>query len=259
MEGRLWREGWCWTCPAAGGTLQKRAAGRNTRAGINLITVGVSLQSGHTPYQQRALWCRFLCGSWDDPLSQRFSSLNVAMATWNRAPLSYKHARFLVALRFVGLNQWLKTSWIRHLRTSPRLGVIFDTISIKARSERWCRWNCDLRVINARKKCIFCRTESVAMTPKTRDHMPTTSLWGVAAQWPARAPKTKLILCPRDPQGYSRISLSLSGRILKEYRNIVSASTCGIPWGLRNRTRWSARYTNGRDAVQQESQLVWIV
>ena len=30
--------------------------------------------------------------------------------------------------------------------------------------------------------------------------------------------------CPRDPQGYSRISLSLSGRILKEYRNIMSAS-----------------------------------
>ena len=76
------------------------------------------------------------------------------------------------------------------------------------------------------KKGIFCRTESVAMTPKLRDHMPTTSLWGVAAKWPTRAPKTKLILCPRDPQGYSRISLSLSGRILKEYRNIVSASTC---------------------------------
>ena len=74
------------------------------------------------------------------------------------------------------------------------------------------------------KKGIFCRTESVAMTPKTRDHMPTTSLWGVAAKWPARAPKTKLTLCPSDPQGYSRISLSLSGRILKEYRNIVSAS-----------------------------------
>ena len=36
--------------------------------------------------------------------------------------------------------------------TSPRLGVIFDTISVKARWERWCRWNCDLRVINARKK-----------------------------------------------------------------------------------------------------------
>ena len=50
--------------------------------------------------------------------------------------------------------------------------------------------------------------------PKSRDHMPTTSLWGVAAKWPTRAPKTKLILCPRDPQGYSRISLSLPGRIL---------------------------------------------
>ena len=58
--------------------------------------------------------------------------------------------------------------------------------------------------------------------------------------------KTILILCPRVPQGYSRISLSLSGRILKEYRNIVSASTCGIPWGLRNRTHWSDRYANGR-------------
>ena len=62
------------------------------------------------------------------------------------------------------------------------------------------------------------------MTPKSRDHMPTTSLWGVIAKWPTRAPKTKLTLCPRDPQEHSRISLSLSGRILKEYRNIVSAS-----------------------------------
>ena len=58
------------------------------------------------------------------------------------------------------------------------------------------------------------------MTPKSRDHMPTTSLWGVAAKWPTRAPKTKLILCPRD----SCISLSLPGRILKEYQNIMSAS-----------------------------------
>ena len=31
----------------------------------------------------------------------------------------------------------------------------------------------------------------------------------------------------------------------------MSASTCGIPWGLRNRTHLSARYTNGRDAAQQ--------
>ena len=126
--------------------------------------------------------------------------------------------------------------------------MIFDTISIRVRWERWCRWNCDLRVINAHKKGIFCRAESIAMMPKSCDHMPTTSLWGVAAKWPTRAPKTKLILCPRDPQGYSRISMSLSGRILKEYWNIVSASKqtpCGIPWGLRNCTHWSARDTNG--------------
>ena len=29
--------------------------------------------------------------------------------------------------------------------------MIFDTISVKARWERWCGWNCDLRVKNARK------------------------------------------------------------------------------------------------------------
>ena len=29
--------------------------------------------------------------------------------------------------------------------------------------------------------------------------------------------------------------------------------------GFANRTHWSARYTNGRDAAQQENQLVWIV
>ena len=76
------------------------------------------------------------------------------------------------------------------------------------------------------------------MMPKSRDHMPTTSLWGLTAKWPTLAPKMKLILGPRDPQGYSHISLSLSvsGRILKEYQNIVSASTFGIPWGLRNHT-----------------------
>ena len=138
-------------------------------------------------------------------------------------------------------------------------GQVQSYTSVKARLERWCRWNCDLRVINARIKGIFCHTEGVAMMPKSRDHMPTTSLWGVTAKWPTRVPRMNLILCPRDPQGSSRISLSLSGRILKEYQNIVSASTCGIPWGLQNRTHWSAHYTNGRDVAQQESQLIWIV
>ena len=39
-----------------------------------------------------------------------------------------------------------------------------------------------------------------------------------------------------------------------------SKTPCGIPWGLRNRTHWSARYTNVRDAAQQleESQFIWI-
>ena len=37
------------------------------------------------------------------------------------------------------------------------------------------------------------------MTPKSRDHMPTTLLWGVAAKWLTRASKTKVILCQRDP------------------------------------------------------------
>ena len=68
------------------------------------------------------------------------------------------------------------------------------------------------------KKAFSVVPKGVATTPKSRDHMPTTSLWGVAEKWPTRAPKTKLILCPRDPQGYSYISLSLSGRVLKEYR-----------------------------------------
>ena len=32
--------------------------------------------------------------------------------------------------------------------------MIFDTISVKACCEWWCRWNCDLRVINAWKKAF---------------------------------------------------------------------------------------------------------
>ena len=72
------------------------------------------------------------------------------------------------------------------------------------------------------------------MTPKSHDHVPTTSLWGVAAKWPTRAPKTKLILCPKDPQGYGRIILSLSGRILKstgtscQLRHAVFHGVCEI-------------------------------
>ena len=40
------------------------------------------------------------------------------------------------------------------------------------------------------------------MTPKSRDHVPTTSLWGVAAKWSTRAPKTKLPERPTRIQPY---------------------------------------------------------
>ena len=39
-------------------------------------------------------------------------------------------------------------------------------ISVKVRWEQWCRWNCDLRVINARKQAFSVCTESIAMTLK---------------------------------------------------------------------------------------------
>ena len=70
------------------------------------------------------------------------------------------------------------------------------------------------------------------MTPKSRDHMPTTSLWGVAAKWPTRAPKMKLTLCPRDPQGYSRISLSLTFERVPEHRVSFEAKPHAVFHGV---------------------------
>ena len=58
---------------------------------------------------------------------------------------------------------------------------------------------------------------------------------------------------PTRIQPYQFEPVTVSGRILKEYRNIVSALTCGILWGLWNHTHWSACYTNRSDAAQQES------
>ena len=136
----------------------------------------------------------------------------------------------------------------------------FYTISVKARWERWCRWNCDLRVINARKKAF-------SVVPKASPWRPnnvTICLLrhsGESLQNGQLELRRRNWYFARETFKVSAVSV-WSGRILKEYRNIVSASKqtpCGIPWGLRNRTHWSARYTNGRDAAQQESQLVWIV
>ena len=60
---------------------------------------------------------------------------------------------------------------------------------------------------------------------------------------------------PTRIQLYQFEPVTVSGRILKEYWNIVSVlkqTSCGIPWGLRNHTHCGARYTNGRDAAQQK-------
>ena len=46
------------------------------------------------------------------------------------------------------------------------MGVIFDMISVKVRWEQRCRWNCDLRVINARKQAFSVCTKSIAVTLK---------------------------------------------------------------------------------------------
>ena len=96
-------------------------------------------------------------------------------------------------------------------------------ISVKARWERWCRWNCDLKVINAGKKRHF------LLYQKRHHDAHITWPYAYYITLGSRCKMANLssedeTLCPRDPQGYSRISLSLSGRILKEYRNIVSAS-----------------------------------
>ena len=81
----------------------------------------------------------------------------------------------------------------------------------------------------------FSVVPSVAMTPKSRDHMPTTSLWGVAAKWPTLVPKTKLILCQRDPariQPYQFEPVRLDFERVLEHRVSFEANLMRIPWGL---------------------------
>ena len=43
---------------------------------------------------------------------------------------------------------------VKNLKDKSKVGVIFDTISVKVLWEQWCRWNCDLRVINAWKQAF---------------------------------------------------------------------------------------------------------
>ena len=129
------------------------------------------------------------------------------------------------------------------IKTSPRLGVIFDMISVKARWERWCRWNCDLRVINARKKAF-------SVVPKASPWRPN-----------------HVTICLLRHSGESLQNGQLELRRWNWYfawethkDTAVSVWACqagfwkstGIPWVLRNRTHWSARDTNGHDVAQQE-------
>ena len=136
------------------------------------------------------------------------------------------------------------------LKDKSKVGVIFDMISIKARWEWWCRWNCDLRVINAWKKAF-------SVIPKASPWCPN-----------------HVTICLLRHSGESLQNGQLELRRRNWYfarethkDTAVSVWACqagfwkstGIPWSLWNRTHWSAHYTNERDAAQQESQLVWIV
>ena len=57
-------------------------------------------------------------------------------------------------------------------------------------------------------RSIFCHTKSVAMMPKSCAHMRTMSLLGVAAKWPARSLKMKLIVC-LAPETYKDTAISV--------------------------------------------------
>ena len=70
-----------------------------------------------------------------------------------------------------------------NLKDKSKVWVIFDTISIKVHWEQWCRWNCDLRVINAWKQAFSVVPKVSPWCWKSCAHMRTTSLWGVASKW----------------------------------------------------------------------------
>ena len=133
------------------------------------------------------------------------------------------------------------------LKDKSKVGVIFDVISVKARWEWWCRWNCDLRVINAWKKAF-----SV---------IPKTSPW-----CPNHVTICLLCHCGESLQNGQLELRRWNWYFARETHKdtAVSVWACqagfwkstGSPWVLRNRTHWSARYTNQRDAAQQESQIV---
>ena len=54
--------------------------------------------------------------------------------------------------------------------------MIFDTVSVKVHWEQWCRWNSDLRVINAQKQAFSVVLKASPWRWKSCAHMRTTSL-----------------------------------------------------------------------------------
>ena len=131
------------------------------------------------------------------------------------------------------------------------------SVKLKARWERWCRWNCDLRVINHKKRQFLsywkrCHDSQIMwpyayyVTLESCCKMANSSSEDETDILPERPTRIQL---------YQFEPVTVSGRILKEYWNIVSVfkqTSCGIPWGLRNHTHWGACYTNGCDAAQQK-------
>ena len=127
--------------------------------------------------------------------------------------------------------------------------MIFDTIFVKARWERWC----DLRVINARKKKAF------SVVPKASPWRPnhvTICLLRLSGEslhngqlelrrrnWyfarvTHKDTAVSVWACQAGFWNCTRTSCQLRSK----------PHTVLRAWGLRNRTHWSARYTNGRNA-----------
>ena len=128
-------------------------------------------------------------------------------------------------------------------------------ISIKASWEQWCRWNCDLRVINAWKKAFSVVPKASPWHP---NHMTICLLChsGESLQNGQLELRRRNWYFAQETHKDTSVSVWACQAGFWKYQNIVSASKqtpCGIPWGLQNRTHWSALYTNGRDAAQQES------
>jgi len=95
--------------------------------------------------------------------------------------------------------------------------MIFDTISVKARWERWCRWNCDLRVINARKKAFSVVPKA---SPRRPNHVTVRLLrhYGESLQNDQLELRRRKWYFARETHKDIAVILSLPGRILKEYR-----------------------------------------